>query len=155
MEKSKGINSNSHLPRRKIFAIPLKYFALVGINKNLALQPYPLDDKIFMGLLIYGLCVYSIIVHVIYDAHSFNEYTQSMFALNFMAAVCSCFLILIFNIEIMFEYISICGQLVHTSESNSRNTYRCFHFYRWFLTAFSIQIFRTEIDLQTGNSSRT
>lgn len=116
MENSKQDESKSQLPNGKVFQIPLKNFAVLGISSNLTTQPYPLNGKIITGFVILGFSMYSTIVFVIYDAKTFIEYTQSIYGFSLATLIFVALLNTIFKIEQMFELINANGQLVNTSK---------------------------------------
>lgn len=116
MENSEQPKSKAKLPKCKVFEIPLKNLAIVGIRPNLAMQPYPFNAKIFMGFLALGCAIYCTCVYTIYDAKSFAEYTQSIYVCSLLALIVLILLAIIPNAEKMFELIDACDQLVNTSQ---------------------------------------
>lgn len=78
MENSEKENkTKTPPPRLNMLQLTQNTFATVGISPTLSLQPYPINAKILLGLLILSLYFVSNFVYTIIDAKTFAEYTES------------------------------------------------------------------------------
>lgn len=140
----------------KVFEIPLKNFAIVGIDSNLATQTYPLNGKIFMGFLILGYGICASLTYLIHDAKTFAEYTILIYACSFVTLLGFILLVIIIKVEKMFDLINACDQLVNTSKCrNIHFSQIFFSFWKMCCFCFRMEIRTVEIHLQWGHSART
>lgn len=116
MENSTSENSQSVLPRKKIFQIVLKNFATIGIEPKLIAQPNPLNVRILMGFGFLGLSIICIFKYFFYEAKTFIEYTQTAYMGSAAVLLISALLILILNVESLFKLINDCENLVNLSK---------------------------------------
>lgn len=106
----------SEPPKLQAFEIIQKYFAFAGITPSLAKQPYPLNASILFGILMLGAAIYFTSVFIIYEAETFAQYTQSVYAVSLVALIALALLIIILKVESLFEYFNKNDILVNTSE---------------------------------------
>lgn len=108
--------SKYQLPKPKIFEIPLKNVATLGISPNLTKQAHPLNGKMFVSLLIFGCAISCTFVFILHDATTFAEYVQSIFACSFATFAILCLLTTMLQAEILFAYIGHCDKASNTSK---------------------------------------
>lgn len=124
MENSNQNQSKSKLQKRKVFRIPLKIFATLGIRAKLAKQAEwensPLNGKIFMGFLICGCALSWTFVFMLYDAKTFLEYAQTIYTCTFGTLMTVSLLVIVLKVEKLFEIINGFDTLVNTSKLNGK-----------------------------------
>lgn len=120
LENSKPQKSKAQPPKRKAFEIIQKYFAKIGIAPSLADQAYPFNRKILFGFSMLSLGNCCSFVYITYVAETFADYTQSVYMLSFGILIVFALIILIFNVEKLFEYMDECDDLINTSKLSSK-----------------------------------
>lgn len=114
--KNSTPKSKAQPPKRKVFGMVQKYFAELGIVPSLADQAYPFNGKILFGSSMLSLGNCCSFAYIIYDAEAFADYTQSAYMLSFGLLVTFALIILIFNVEKLFEYMNDCNDLFNASK---------------------------------------
>lgn len=117
---------NSQLSKMEIFQLAQQKFATIGINRELALQPYRLNDTLLMGFSMLGLSTVCIFEFTFLEAKTFSQYTQSSYMGSYMVTIILALLIIIFKVAKLFELINECEDLVNTSEGRININLRIF-----------------------------
>lgn len=134
MENFNQKKSKSRLPKRPVFETTMRNLAVLGISPILATQAYPFNVRIFIGFLILGSSISSSTVYIIYDAKTFLDYTQAIFAGSFATMFILFLLIVIHRVEILFDFFKRCDAFIKTSKSEEIN--RIFFLYFQFSSYF-------------------
>lgn len=116
MKNSSEKKSKSQTPKCKVFEIPLKSFAALGVTPALATQSYPWNGRILMGCLALCISICSTGLFIIYEAKRFAQYTQSIYICSFAVVIFLAALIIVLQVKDLFEYIFGIDKLVDTSE---------------------------------------
>lgn len=104
-----------------IFDLIQKNFATIGIEPCLATQLYPLNGRIFIGFLILVSGTICDLIYFFKEAKTFAEHTQSMYTCTMGAEIALYLLILILQVDKLFELINGCDSLAHTSKYEAGN----------------------------------
>lgn len=120
MENVNQEQQTTEPPRMKILQLTQMNLAAVGVNRNLSLQSYPIDMKIIIGFLILGLFFTFTLMYTIFEAKTFNEYTQSSFMVAVATLVILEFAIVVLNVKKLLQAINNCENLIKTSECMRR-----------------------------------
>lgn len=108
-------------PKLKIFQLTLKNLATVGISPNLATQPYPLNGKIYLGILILGSGAICNVIYIFQEAKTFSEYSISIYMCSFTILIIFILTILILNVEKLCNlFDDDFENIVNTSEQMSK-----------------------------------
>lgn len=102
--------------KMKILQLTLKNIATIGVNPNLSLQPFPFNAKIFFAFLILSSYLICNLVFLFYESKTFTERIQSIYMSSGIASAIFCWVILIFNVNKLFETINACENLINTGE---------------------------------------
>lgn len=114
-----------------IFQLTLKNFATIGIDPNLVLQPYPFNEKIFLGFLILGSGVICNFMYIFYEAKTYTEYTRTIYMCSLELLIIFTLTIIIFKVKMFFKLFNDdCQNLVNTSKYEIK--YHHFHSKRSF-----------------------
>lgn len=105
-------------PKLKAFRAIQKSFATIGISPELATQSYPLNRRILLGFLLIISGTISICVYIFNDAKTFFEYTQSICHASIGLLIFFALSILILKVEILFEFIDRCDNILNTGKLN-------------------------------------
>lgn len=116
MANSQQRKSKPQKPKLKTFEIIQKNLATIAITRSLVDQSYPFNKSILCGFLALSSFIYCTLMFIIFDAKTFAGYTQSICAWSMGALIMLCLLILILEVEKLFELINGCDTLVNTSE---------------------------------------
>lgn len=114
-EKSK----RQPLPKLKAFESIQFHLATVGITPCLANQSYPINGSISYGFLLLGSCIYFSFKFLIYDAETYIEYTQSVFAGSLATLILLALIIIILKVQKLFEFIHSCENSFNTREKET------------------------------------
>lgn len=106
----------SKLPKIKIFQRSQKYFETLGINPGLMIQLFPFNQKIVFKYLVYGCQLASNVAFALHEVKSFWEYIQSIFLCSISIFAATILSILIFRVDILFQYIASFENIVNTGE---------------------------------------
>lgn len=109
-----------HLPKIRIFQLMQKYLATIGIDLELASQPYPLNRKIFVGFMTLCFMIVTIFKYTFYEARTLSEYTQSSYMFSFAVVVMLYLLITILRMKKLAELFDDCGNIVNTRKRKIR-----------------------------------
>lgn len=116
MENSMPENSHKKLPKIEAFKAIQKSFAMVGITPKLATEMIPLNGRISMGFLILGTGTYFLSVYIFNYAETFSEFMQSIYIASAGLLVAVELVILILQMNEMFEYINYCNRMLNTGK---------------------------------------
>lgn len=109
-------SEQSQLPKMKIFQKTKKHFPTLGINPNLAMQPYPINIKILMGFMIMSAVLICNLMYVTNDAETFAEYILPIYNISFAVMIIFLLIVQIVKVENLFELMDSCESLVNTSK---------------------------------------
>lgn len=109
-------NSKQEKSKLKAYKVIQKKFANLGITLNLVGQSCPFNGTILLNFLTLGSIMYSTIAYIIYDAETFAEYIQCIYCCSIGILATIALLVMILNVEILFEFINGCDILLNTSE---------------------------------------
>lgn len=102
--------------KMKIFQVIQKNFAMAGFQRKLATQSYPLNGEIFMGFLILGSGLTSILMYIFTEAQTLPEYTQSIYICSIATLLFIDLFIILLNVGKTFNLIDCCEDLANTSK---------------------------------------
>lgn len=108
--------SQSNLPKLTAFKAVRRKFAVVGITPELVAQSYPLNGRIFIGLLLFSSAIVCICLDIFKDNKPFAEYTRSINVATADGLLISVLVISILNVERLFEFIVHCESVVNISK---------------------------------------
>lgn len=109
-------NQQKEFQKIKAFQNLEQKFAFIGIGPNLATQTYPLNIKIFMGILLLGSAIISTLVYATKEAKTLAEYTQSLFVCSILILIMFMLLTIILNVKTFYEYIIDLNAVINTSK---------------------------------------
>lgn len=115
-KKSNKENPTTKQPKMKIFQLTQKNFFSVGVHPSLSHQPHPFTGKIVIGFLITSSNVVCNLVFAIFKAETLVECTQSIYMGSLAILIIFILLIIIFNVEKLFQIINDCENLVNKRE---------------------------------------
>lgn len=109
-------NSQSNLPKLKVFQSIQKNFALMGISPKLVAQSYPFNVRIFAYFLSVMSGITLTCVYIFTDAKTVSEYMQTIYVAS--AGIFDVFtlLILILKVDQLFEFINRLDNVVNMSK---------------------------------------
>lgn len=116
MGNTKEENSKPQPSKRKVFETTQKYLAIAGIRPSLVHRSCPFDWLTSFGLLFLGLNIYCTSAFIMHDAETIDDYTQSIYAASFLILMTMALMVLILEVENLFEFIRNSDDLVHISE---------------------------------------
>lgn len=99
-----------------VFQPILETFAFAGVTPALVTQAYPLNAKIVMGFLLLNAGGISNLIFALCYAHTFAEYTQTIYVYSLVNLIVFALLIVIFKVEDLFIYVKNCADIINTSE---------------------------------------
>lgn len=102
--------------KTKIMQLLLKNFATAGISSELAMQPYPSNEKILMGFSILCISIFCIFEPFFHESKTSFEYTISSCAGSYVILIMSALLIIVLKVGKLFELIRNCETVVNLSE---------------------------------------
>lgn len=103
----------------KLFSLIRKNFDILGICLDQSNHRF--NTKIFFISFSYGLTCVSYFLFLFYEANTFWEYTNNIYATSTAILIVTCFLIIIYQITNVFELIENCENFVNKSESQTSN----------------------------------
>lgn len=118
MKKFKPDNSQTGLPRKKVFECILLNFATVGIEPSIVAQPYPINVRILMGFGILGAYMFCNFKYTFYEAKTFIEYSQTTYIGSGALLIAIYLLVIVLKIEKLFKFINDCEHIVNLGEYN-------------------------------------
>lgn len=111
--KDKRQNKSAKL---RVFQKVKKHFAAFGIDRNLVVQEYPFNKRIFGGSIVIGSALISHIVYIFYEAENFIKYTQSIYTFSVAILLSVAFLNMILNVKELFKLIKGIEKICNSSE---------------------------------------
>lgn len=108
------------LPRIKVMQTVLKNFTKIGICPELVTQRYPINGRILW------MVVVGIVTHILngfyflFDAETFLDYTQSIYACAVGILLSNVFVTLLANIETLYRALHDYELLVNTRKMDSK-----------------------------------
>lgn len=104
--------------KMKIFQAFIKKSVIIGIDRNVAKQRYPINVNIVMGFVLIGSGIVCNLLFVIYEAKTFAQYTQTLYIFSVSCLMLSLLTISILKMKKIFEFINNGNGLINTSELN-------------------------------------
>lgn len=105
-------------PNIKFFQTLQENFAIVGIRSNQSIQKSPFNRRNSVALFMHSILVVLSLLYVLYDAHSFQEYTNGLYSVLAFIVSVICFIIIIWTTDKWFEFIEFLENTVNKSELN-------------------------------------
>lgn len=118
MENPELKKSHREQSKLKAFKTIQKNFAMIGISAKLVTQSYPLNEKIFMGFLLFGSVTVFTSVYILNYAETFFEYTQSVYLACVAIFFTTELLISILKVDTLFEFMERADCMMNTSKWN-------------------------------------
>lgn len=109
-------NPKPKLLKMRVFQLTQVHFAGAGITANLAIKSNRVNVKILNGFLIIGSSVACSLMYTFFEANTFAEYTQSIYAGSLAALIFTALAIIMFNVKKLFKLIKTCGRIVNMRE---------------------------------------
>ena len=102
--------------KMKVLQTSQKYFAIMGISSEQSNQKYPMNAKILIGFIVLGYSFVAHLVYLIYIANTFDKYIECICATVAMAVITTCFLSMVFGMNLLLESIDNIEKLIETSK---------------------------------------
>lgn len=102
------------IPKMTILQLTQKNFATIGVSPNLPLQPYPINAKIAIGFLMLASYFICYLVYWCFEATKLIEYMRSIYMASVAFVIILYVVVIILNVEEMFQLINNCENLVNT-----------------------------------------
>lgn len=87
---------------------------MMGIDRKLLIQSCPLNVKILLGFLMLIFGTFCDLMYVIYDAKTFAEYTQTIYASSLGFLIFFALLVILFKVDELFAFMDDCNSIVNT-----------------------------------------
>lgn len=100
----------------KIFQLIKRNFAILGISSNSLNKKYLLNKNVLTASLFYGLNFTLNAIFLFCKANNFQEYTDSIYVTTAVLTIFVCYVITIFKVTNIFEFIEHCETIVDESE---------------------------------------
>lgn len=116
MENYSECDNRPKFPKMKILQATKKQLAMIGISKSLTLQTHPFNGRILMSLLALNVTLVFFSLYIIYDAESFAEYMQCVYAMSLTIQIIFDLITAALQANQLFEYIENSESLIDFSE---------------------------------------
>lgn len=98
--------------KMKIFQSIQNQFAILGINS----QQQNLNPKIIVGAIFLGVCIVLQSAAIFEPTNEFKEYIDCVYMTSTTIIVSTIFVVLVFSMRILFEFIEMVEGLINESE---------------------------------------
>lgn len=85
------------MPKIRALQLTQKNLAAVGIDENLLVHPYPLNEKVSLGFLTIISSLLCNLMFTVREAETFTEYTQSIYMSSFAVMIMIALVIVLLN----------------------------------------------------------
>lgn len=100
--------------KMKLFQVGQKHFENMGIDARLLSKKQPFNAKNGFASCIYCLDVITTIVYLLYEAHTFHDYADSVYSSSVAVNSCVIFIIIFLKMPKFFEFIKKFEKLVES-----------------------------------------
>lgn len=114
--KAKKKKKQSKCPKIKFLKVTQLNFALVGIDRTLATQRYPMNGRLLMTFLVLNAILICSVMYIIYEADTFKAYLESVYITFATILITGVFIIIILKSHEMFEFMENIESFINTRE---------------------------------------
>lgn len=107
-----------NLNKMKIFHTIQKAFGILGFSSNQSLHRYPFNGRIWMGFVVFGICLISYLYYLFNIANTFMEYTQSVYVTGAVILIGSSYIIILIKMKKLFQFIDFVEDLPNGKASS-------------------------------------
>lgn len=118
-KKYVSVRNMSHEVKGKIqlFQIVRRNFAMLGISSNCLNQPNRLDTNLSLASLSYSFSVIAHVIFLLQETKNFREFTDNVYETSSVITVFICFVIVVFKMRKLFEFIESCQNIIDKRET--------------------------------------
>lgn len=108
--------------KMKIFQTIQRHYVSLGISSSVSsIQKYPINTRVFIGFLLFGLNAASQLIYIIYVANDFMGYMEVICASSGSTIIFVCFAAIVHKMTLLFETIDSIEKLIDSREPFSSN----------------------------------
>lgn len=102
--------------KMELFPSIQRQLATMGVGLHQLTQKYRLNPTILTIFFSYTCKIISDCLFIYYEAHTFQDYTESFYVTSTDVLVASCYAIIVFRVDGLFQLIHSCAEIVSSSK---------------------------------------